>query len=262
MTDNRTPAGGARPYRIAGLIVSLLAIAVLSVVLFLGLAALLAGGDALIMGGDHLKGVLARMLELGGLLQDPDGRRLDPVLFGVYSFSCLIYAAVILAILAAARWRGGRDWRGLIALTPFTPDRVYWMQAAGAVAYGLLAGILLLRFYPEAKNWFVMPSGGAALAAVFALAVIMAPLTEEMLFRGWLYTSLRAEFGSRAAIGASSALFALAHYERTLLYALAVLPVGILLGFIRERTGGIRATILLHAIYNGSALGLKLLMPD
>ena len=55
-----------------------------------------------------------------------------------------------------------------------------------------------------------------------------------------------------ASVTISALLFALAHYERTHLYALAVLPVGLILGAARERAGTFWATASLHALYNFS----------
>ena len=99
-------------------------------------------------------------------------------------------------------------------------------------------------------------------ALTVLLAVVMAPLAEELFFRGWLYTSLRARFSFVTALTVTSVLFGLAHFEKTGIYALAVMPVGFVLGFVRERTGSVVATIAIHAIYNGAAVLAKLLLPD
>ena len=92
-----------------------------------------------------------------------------------------------------------------------------------------------------------------------ALAVLIAPVTEELLFRGWIYTGLRFHWGLWPALLTTSALFACAHYENTHLYALAVFPIGLALGVIRERTGSVKASILFHALNNFVAFGLMML---
>ena len=48
----------------------------------------------------------------------------------------------------------------------------------------------------------------------------------------------------------TSILFALMHYEHTHLYALAVFPVGVALGFVRERYASIKASAFFHGLYN------------
>ena len=57
----------------------------------------------------------------------------------------------------------------------------------------------------------------------------------------------------RWGILVSAILFALAHWESTHLYALAVFPVGLALGYVRQRADSIAASITLHSLYNGIA---------
>ena len=97
------------------------------------------------------------------------------------------------------------------------------------------------------------PNGTPWIIAFLAMATLFAPLTEELLFRGWIYTSLRDIIGVRFGILVSAVLFALAHWESTHLYAVAVFPVGLALGYIRQRTNSIAASITFHSLYNGVA---------
>ena len=113
--------------------------------------------------------------------------------------------------------------------------------------------------HPAAKEWVRLPEGAGWTTLFVTLAVVAAPVTEELLFRGWLYTGLRSRLAAGTTILVTAALFGLAHWERTHLYALAVFPVGLALGFIRERTGTIRATMTFHAAYNGFACLLLIL---
>jgi membrane protease YdiL (CAAX protease family) len=57
----------------------------------------------------------------------------------------------------------------------------------------------------------------------------------------------------------TAALFAFLHYEKTHLYALAIFPLGLALGLMREWSGSIKPTIAFHAVYNFSVLTLGLL---
>ena len=77
-------------------------------------------------------------------------------------------------------------------------------------------------------------------------------LDPEPLIRDFMeiYTGLRPRLGFAWTLGITSALFALGHWEKTHLYAAAVLPVGLALGWVREKTGSTRATALFHALYN------------
>ena len=89
-----------------------------------------------------------------------------------------------------------------------------------------------------------------AIALLFIVAVIVAPIVEETYFRGWIFTSLRQSWGRWPAVIISALLFGLAHYELTHLYALAVFPLGLILAALRERTGSAGTSMLFHAANN------------
>lgn len=233
------------PYGFLGLCVSLVAILGLAVVMtaaICGFAALLASA---IVGWPIVHGFL---LDAITPQQGEGTAPLRLVLFVVLA----AYLAVALAIVAMARWRGGKDWRRLVGWQPMAArlnDKLLWAIAAGTLIYSVTATAVLGYFYPTSQSWFTIPSDKKAALMLLVLAVVLAPITEELLFRGWIYTSLRFSFGLWPAILSSAALFGLAHYEDTHLYALAVFPVGIALAAIRERTG-VKGSMLFHALNN------------
>jgi len=175
--------------------------------------------------------------------------------------SFLAYTGVGLAVLIVARYRGDADWRDLIAWRPWSlrrSGRRFWLIVGAAFAYGFAADFALTYFYPPTEAWLAMPKDKVAAALLFVIAVVFAPLVEEVVFRGWIFTNLRSNFGFATALFASSIIFAGLHYESTHLYALAVFPVGLALGAIREITGSVKSTIAIHAFNNfiASCLGL------
>ena len=94
-------------------------------------------------------------------------------------------------------------------------------------------------------------SAGAAIGALFAF-VVVAPVTEELFFRGLLLPGLERRYGAGLAIGLSSLLFALLHFGWA---AGAVAGVGgVLLGALRLRTGSIWPSVALHASINAVPL--------
>jgi membrane protease YdiL (CAAX protease family) len=177
--------------------------------------------------------------------------------------SLLIYFALSLAILTLARIRGGKAWRSLIAWKPWSiwrAKRSYWIIGGCALVYSLIANAAIAYLYPPSKDWFSVPHDNLSSALqLFVLAVIFAPIAEELMFRGWIYTALRARFGFWIALFVSSAIFAGLHYEDTHIYALAVFPVGLALGALRETSGSLKASISFHAFFNMVAFGLALL---
>ena len=247
------PQAAFRPYGLFGLVLSLAGasvIASLSLSLSAGLAALVI---YLLLGWPYLHDLIKAGLDL------TQTGRLEDLAMAGFVGGCALYIAGIVGLWTMAWLRAGRAWPLLLAWTPFRADRAYWWLLIAAMAYGLGASLALAYLSPVSKTWFVMPASPVAVVAAFALVVILAPLSEELLFRGWIYTALRARFGFAAALWATAILFALAHWDPTHLYALAILPLGLVLGYLRERTGSVRATTLFHMIYNSSALALSFL---
>ena len=267
VTDPSTyPSTIARPYGPIGLTLSTIAI-LLATALLLALAAGLTFAVAVASVGWHdVAHRVATFDFRGGQVAGQASRQAghhDGVLehLGIV-LSLALYAAFSLSVLGAARLCGGaRGWRALVAWRrwhPFRGSALVWGLLALTLVYSFGANLALEWLYPASKDWVQLPSGRLWAALFVVLAVVAAPITEELFFRGWLFTGLRSRVGAIVTIAVTSVLFALAHWEKTHLYALAVLPVGLALGLIRERTGTIGATMAFHAGYNGFASVLLL----
>jgi membrane protease YdiL (CAAX protease family) len=166
----------------------------------------------------------------------------------------IFHIGLAIAVIVAAKWRGGTLWRGLIGWRNFhLSDKWLWAIMLAALLYSAGADAAIGHFLPHPAAPLTVPTDLLSAAMLFALAVIVGPMTEELLFRGWIYTGLRVHWGLWPALLTTSALFACAHYEHTHIYALAVFPIGLALGAIRERTGSVKASILFHAINNFAA---------
>lgn len=94
---------------------------------------------------------------------------------------------------------------------------------------------------------------GDRLAAFIAL-VIVAPIAEELLFRGWLYGKLRRTLPLIPALLIVSVLFAALHGQWNV--AVNVFAMSVVLCGMREITGTIYSGILLHMLKNGIAFYL------
>ena len=89
-----------------------------------------------------------------------------------------------------------------------------------------------------------------ALAAI--VAVVAAPISEELLFRGFLQPAIGRWTGRGSAIVLSAAFFAAAHMD---LYAMPMLLVlGIALAYVYDRTRSLAAPVALHMTFNGMTL--------
>jgi uncharacterized protein len=80
--------------------------------------------------------------------------------------------------------------------------------------------------------------------------VIVAPVFEEIIFRGFVFSTLLVGFGSGVALAGSGMLFALAHGYGLLAF-LSVLWSGILWAWAYARTGSLIPGIVAHAVNNG-----------
>lgn len=96
------------------------------------------------------------------------------------------------------------------------------------------------------------------MATIAVIAVVAAPIVEEVLYRGVIQQMLRsAGLGRRASIAGCAALFSLMHLGDgavTAASAGAALPalflLGVLFGVLFERTGRLSAPIAAHALFN------------
>jgi len=101
----------------------------------------------------------------------------------------------------------------------------------------------------------------AHLSLLVFLAVAVAPVVEELVFRGMLYLPLRARVGPVPAAAAVSAIFALLHWGRAApVENLAVMGYLIILALIltalMETARTMLAPILAHAAHNAFMIGL------
>jgi membrane protease YdiL (CAAX protease family) len=101
------------------------------------------------------------------------------------------------------------------------------------------------------------------LILAFMTLVVVAPVAEEVLFRGYLLGKLRKLFPTWLAILATSILFGLIHVGTTGSWNVAVdtFALSIVLSSLRISTGSIWASILLHMIKNGIAFYILFVNP-
>ena len=97
---------------------------------------------------------------------------------------------------------------------------------------------------------FPPTAGGIVLFTI--VAVLMAPLAEEVYFRGFVFKGFAESWGWVRGAAVSGALFSLAHLQLTLFLPLFALGFG--LAWVYQRTGSLWTSIALHAIFNGVAV--------
>jgi len=105
---------------------------------------------------------------------------------------------------------------------------------------------------------FALGGDFMAIAILAASAVLLAPIVEELIFRGCLYRFLKSQTTLLPAQILSGTLFALMHPYLVSFVPLVV--VGVLLARIYESSGNILTAIIYHALFNGFSLLILFLM--
>ena len=95
----------------------------------------------------------------------------------------------------------------------------------------------------------MMENGWGGLVYGLLSAVILAPIAEEIFYRGLLLRGLERRFGFWISVSVATIAFALAHsYDAFGLISVGL--VGFVLAVIYRTTGSLTTTILIHALYN------------
>lgn len=152
--------------------------------------------------------------------------------------------------LFASGWRSGLGL-GLAGGALLILVNILGSRAA-AILFGLLLGEdalarHLLRERGVVTGLFLLELPWPVLALLLFSSVIMAPVSEELFFRGYLHGVLRDRLGPRAAY-VSGAAFAAVHMY--LVHFLPLFIIGVLLARIYERGGSLVAPIVAHATVN------------
>ena len=95
---------------------------------------------------------------------------------------------------------------------------------------------------------------------VVVSVVFLAPMAEEVLFRGLLFGVLQRWLSARWTILLTAMLFALIHVQA--IYFLPIFLVGVLCGWSRHKSGSLAVPMMLHVLNNGISLVLMQLFPE
>lgn len=131
-----------------------------------------------------------------------------------------------------------------------------WIVATLLAA--LVAQILqLFHIQPEPQVAEQFINQADPLIAVVA-TVVIAPIAEELFFRGVAFNAWVREYGLRAGVVLSALLFGVIHGSLAAFVPIFVL--GLALAIIYRRTGNLASNIALHATFNGISVLLALLV--
>jgi membrane protease YdiL (CAAX protease family) len=168
---------------------------------------------------------------------------------GVLAILTLFYGVGLVAIILAVLPLGWGAGSALgLRLAGWKP------VVFGAIGTLVLSvGVSQLGIEPKAMKEAVdIARQPGALATSLLVLAGLAPLVEELIFRGLLYGWIAGRWGTVPAWLVSSLAFALAHYEPA--HIILVLPLGLLFGWLRRRTDSLLPSLVAHIINNGFAV--------
>ncbi len=141
-----------------------------------------------------------------------------------------------------------------------------WWQYLAIVAGFFLLAIVVGTYFPEQDNELtrILRSSRTAVFLVAFIATLTAPLVEEVVYRGILYSALQRAFGIKAAVVAVTVLFALVHlpqYYPSVSTMSLLLLLSLVLTLVRVGTGNLLPCVILHTVFNGTQSILLILEP-
>ncbi len=205
--------------------------------------------------------VAGAVFAFGGLLADlPEG--VAAVL--QTAILALQYALPVLLVALLGRLRGA-SFSQSVLLRPFSLGQGVGLAIGVAIVGRVLNGVysivvVMLGIDPPTTTDVtqLFPETLIGALAVVVLAVIVAPVAEEIMFRGVLYTGLRDRFSPVSAAIVSSAVFAVFHGEPFVF--LPIFALGLMLAWLTETTRSVWPGIVGHAVFNATAVALLYLL--
>ncbi len=198
-------------------------------------------------------------LDPGAGLPDDEPLRLlysnGVTLFAIAS-TAFFGAFAVMALAVRLSGVGMRDYLGLHA--PRGRDVAVGL-AGLVVIYGVFVLLNVLTGPIGSPSFVVMIYRSAAAAgmvpALALAAVVLAPVGEEMLIRGFMLPGWAASrLGPTGAVLLTTAFWTALHTQYSWIVLTQIACIGLLLGWLRQRSGSTLLTIFLHAAQNGTAL--------
>lgn len=161
------------------------------------------------------------------------------------------------------------SWKGMSYRELFNPAGSPWVPALVLLGLPVMATVpLILLLSATVDTWLVQlfplsaweqklfeEMADPSLAMVI-LVCLLAPVLEEMLFRGVILRSFLTQYERPIAIGASALLFGAAHLN--LYQFCGAFGLGMFAGWLYERSRSLLPCIVLHATYNAAVTLLNL----
>ncbi|MDR0418108.1 MAG: CPBP family intramembrane metalloprotease [Puniceicoccales bacterium] len=136
--------------------------------------------------------------------------------------------------------------RGLVQLLPLSyVTGALWQKIVSSLKYVLNVDCVEQPLLALLRSKL---THGRQFYGIVFLIMVLAPVTEEMFFRYFLYRSWKSYMPSRQAMLLTAFVFALLHFNLAAFLSLWVM--GIFLTFLYERCGNLLPCIIVHGLFN------------
>ena len=186
-----------------------------------------------------------------GMMPGPEQPAARANVVAILAVQSLFYLLLLLYIFSVVRLKHRLPfWAGL--RWPRSPGTGAANFIFAGVALAVLVQILSLptKTRLPIERLFYSQEAAYLLAA---FGILVAPLVEELIFRGFLFAALERTWGLRAAVWSTSLLFATIHVPQLRGGApqvAAIFGVGVVLAWVRGHTGSLAPPYFVHLAYN------------
>lgn len=141
-----------------------------------------------------------------------------------------------------------------------------WVHAVALALIMLALAFAFERFLPHGDTDFekLLRLSGSVRIAVAILAVFSAPLVEEIVYRGVLYTAIAGVAGWKVGVAVVTVLFAFVHafqYWGSPAAIAAILSLSLVLTVLRAATGQLLPCVATHFVFNGIQAAVLIVAP-
>lgn len=208
----------------------------------------LVGGAAIGLGGGL--GVCGAVLLGGAIRLDPATLVSDPWVVAALLATFSGNVGALVAVRVA-------DGSSIVVLPTMRWFALGVASALATVGFSVAWALLLdaRGYVPDAQSIASALNNPQAWirAGVVAFVVLGAPITEELLFRGWMQALVSRRFGARVGVVLQAMAFAALHVDR--LWAIPPLFfIGLVAGWLRYKSGSVLPCIAMHILNNSAAL--------
>jgi membrane protease YdiL (CAAX protease family) len=210
--------------------------------------------------------VLAILVAVGGVL----ALNAIAVVFTVVTQGALRNNSAVLAVFLVFQTAVmlGAVWLFSVSRYHVSWDRLGLRRFPAAMGCALSAALLIASYLFRAAYIVIasmlgihigiqqiltrLDTTGPGFIMTLIVGAVIAPIAEEIFFRGFVYAGLRARLGVAVAVLVASIFFTLLHFSLELF--IPILALGFFLTLLYEVTGSLYPGIFLHITNNGVAL--------